>query len=464
MRMHGYQMLLTVLTAVMALGLACAGQDDVAATLASTLRPGLTLTIDKGCGGTYAPGELISVTAESSRAGYLTLLDFTPDGRVIVIFPNSYARDNRIDAGVEYRIPGAIAPFDFVVEPPSGWEIFYGVVTEAQTDLVPGGVYDFGQVFPAIQGRAHETARAIGERVGIISTGSWCATALCSFRVGDLPPAADESGWALFLGVDDYDETLFTGEDGGQYRFPKLSYAAKGANDMARALADAFPHQKIMVNREVTHDGVRAAIADWLGLAPADSPVLIYYSGHGSRQKDADGDENDQFDETIVPWDYGLHNEYIVDDELAQWVSELRSLNVLLVFDSCYSGSMERGALGVYPEGGTTRSPQPVLTDGIEGDLAAAAGTRSGAAMKRIVITACRPDEVAYESHTLQNGVLTYYLLEGLAGSGDADGDSWVTAQEAYQYSAREIETEFGRQHPQMVDQIGTGMRLREVE
>jgi uncharacterized caspase-like protein len=80
------------------------------------------------------------------------------------------------------------------------------------------------------------------------------------------------------------------------------------------------------------------------------------------------------------------------------------------------------------------------------------------------VITACRPNESAYESSALQNGALTYYLMEALKGKGDINNDGWVTAQEAYQYAAQMVTLEFPKQHPQLTDNIEEAVRLTRAE
>lgn len=50
------------------------------------------------------------------------------------------------------------------------------------------------------------------------------------------------------------------------------------------------------------------------------------------------------------------------------------------------------------------------------------------------------------------HGLFTYYLVEGLRGAGDLDGDGTVTLQELYQYVEREVTQRSravgGNQHP----------------
>ena len=480
--------------AVLALtGLSLVAEESARGILVGTLEPGLTLTIDKGCGATYAHGDLLTAVVRSERSGYLTLFDFMPDGRVQVVFPNAYYQTNYIEGGKEYRLPGDVLPFDFRIGPPDGWEILYGVVTSRPFTLMPNVSYDYGQGLAQLPSSAEDTARSLARGIDVIPAEIWSAVAFCYFQVKPAPtpspptvpsaappitptpsapptppttpttpPAQQQAGWALFLGVDDYDETPYIGEDGLKYRFPKLHYCVKGANAMAVALADTFPNQRILVNREVTHDGAKKAITEWLSQAPENATVLVFYSGHGSRVKDKNGDEADGYDETIVPWDYGTRQRYIIDDELRKWLSSVKAKRVVLIFDSCHSGTMERAVMtaGLVTTG--TRATEPFLTDGMAEDFGQTVGAR-GIAWKELVITASRPDEAAYESSQLKSSVLTYYLSQALSGKGDVNKDAWVTAQEAFDYAKQQIAANYPKQHPQMTDQVKEGLRLTQV-
>ncbi|KAJ3127743.1 Ca(2+)-dependent cysteine protease [Nowakowskiella sp. JEL0407] len=80
----------------------------------------------------------------------------------------------------------------------------------------------------------------------------------------------------------------------------------------------------------------------WLvqGARPGDS-LFFHFSGHGSQQKDHDGDEDDGYDETICPLDYQTAG-MITDDELNQMLVRPLPAGVRLtcVVDSCHSGSV----------------------------------------------------------------------------------------------------------------------------
>ncbi|KAK3025083.1 hypothetical protein RJ639_044962, partial [Escallonia herrerae] len=80
----------------------------------------------------------------------------------------------------------------------------------------------------------------------------------------------------------------------------------------------------------------------WLiqGCQPGDS-LLFHYSGHGSRQRNYNGDEVDGYDETLCPLDFETQG-MIVDDELNATIVRPLPTGVKLhaIVDACHSGTV----------------------------------------------------------------------------------------------------------------------------
>lgn len=68
------------------------------------------------------------------------------------------------------------------------------------------------------------------------------------------------------------------------------------------------------------------------------SELFIFYSGHGSRIKDVNGDEQGGMDSVIVPYDFNTKG-FIVDDELLSIIQNI-TCKCTLFFDSCNSGTV----------------------------------------------------------------------------------------------------------------------------
>jgi len=65
--------------------------------------------------------------------------------------------------------------------------------------------------------------------------------------------------------------------------------------------------------------------------------LFIYYSGHGTCIKDDNKDEEDGYDEAIVPLDYKM-NGLIQDDQLIEIINKTQC-KTKVIFDCCHSGS-----------------------------------------------------------------------------------------------------------------------------
>ncbi len=117
---------------------------------------------------------------------------------------------------------------------------------------------------------------------------------------------------------------------------------------------------KTLLNADASQQGIRDAFRKQIienakkyketsKVDPKDgATVVFYYSGHGAKLADDNGDESDGIDETIMPSDTNTSrddNKDIRDDEFGLWLNELKNYttNITLIFDSCHSGTVTRG-------------------------------------------------------------------------------------------------------------------------
>ncbi|MBN2584104.1 MAG: caspase family protein [Planctomycetes bacterium] len=229
------------------------------------------------------------------------------------------------------------------------------------------------------------------------------------------------------------------------------------------------------------------AIAHYGTLMGPDDTFVFYFSGHGSYDVDQPPeDEEDFFDEFIVPYDYDWDAEddwetMIRDDELVQWIDALTAGKVVVILDTCHSGGMIKD---VGPQKGITikclnrDNPLPMEGDGFASDLMRSmkeVSTDPNAkdfddlplGTQILVLTACDDTEVSSESADFNNGMFTQYLLEAAYSLfSDLDGDGYISGEELYEYLRPWVQCyydDFGvgqvRQHPQIFDWI-----LDEVE
>jgi hypothetical protein len=69
--------------------------------------------------------------------------------------------------------------------------------------------------------------------------------------------------------------------------------------------------------------------------------VFVHYSGHGGRVRDLSGDEEDGYDETLIPVDFKRAGQIIDDDILKDLVKPMRQgVHVTVLMDCCHSGTV----------------------------------------------------------------------------------------------------------------------------
>ncbi|KAL2460931.1 Metacaspase-1 [Abeliophyllum distichum] len=140
---------------------------------------------------------------------------------------------------------------------------------------------------------------------------------------------------------------------GISYRYSRheLKGCLNDANCMKYLLINKFqfPESSIIMLTEAETDpykipnkqNMRMALY-WLvqGCEPGDS-LVFHYSGHGSRQRNYNGDEIDGYDETLCPLDFETQG-MIVDDEInASIVRPLpHGVKLHAIIDACHSGTV----------------------------------------------------------------------------------------------------------------------------
>ena len=125
--------------------------------------------------------------------------------------------------------------------------------------------------------------------------------------------------------------------------------------------------QDQQATRAAMLDGLNAAANE---LSSGDFFVFLY-SGHGGQRPDTSGDDEDRLDEVYLPFD-----REILDDELGViWPKFKSGVRVVVLTDSCHSGTGLRGAL---PPASSTRgaAPRAVMAPKLLG-LGLPAATRS---------------------------------------------------------------------------------------
>jgi hypothetical protein len=220
-----------------------------------------------------------------------------------------------------------------------------------------------------------------------------------------------------------------------------------------------------------TRANVVAGFVQLDSMEDKDTTVIIYYSGHGGQTPDTSGDEADGYDEFIAMYDTntspGGFVNVLTDDDLDGLLADLESEHIVVILDSCFSGSMMdtlamQRAGDLQPRGLVHPTIAPRMDASAESQAALSELVGPG----RLIITGGTGDQTTWESDTLQNGVFTYYYLEGLQdGLNDANQDGIISTEEAYWFSKDLVDewvfTSQGmHQNPDIADQYHGQMEL----
>jgi uncharacterized caspase-like protein len=153
----------------------------------------------------------------------------------------------------------------------------------------------------------------------------------------------------------------------------------------------------MLLNNQATKQNIVKSIRDVFAISTANDYLILYYSGHGSKN-------------AFYPFD--LNTQELRHAEIKQLFSQAKAKYKLCIADACFSGAIAGAA-----------SP------------GANVATSSELKNSRIaVIMSSKPSQPSIESNRLKQGLFTYYLLKGIAGKGDSNNDGYVMVGELFQY------------------------------
>src|SRR5205085_944566 len=112
----------------------------------------------------------------------------------------------------------------------------------------------------------------------------------------------------------------------------------------AIAEARGFGQRTMLLTSQATVENFKTAFAEAAAALDAGDTLFITYSGHGGQVPDTNGDEPDGMDET-----WCLFDRELVDDELYGMFGTLAAgVRVVVLSDSCHSGSVTRDAMSIH--------------------------------------------------------------------------------------------------------------------
>ena len=236
--------------------------------------------------------------------------------------------------------------------------------------------------------------------------------------------------WAIVIGINEYQNTR------------NLKYAVNDARAFKDYLKDNVGISDERIFYLADQDATKSRIESLLGTtikrkASRDDTVIIFYAGHGAVEPDPSNLDGDGFEKYLLPHDADLEDLYstaISMNDIKTIFMRIRADRLIFIADTCYSGA----------SGGRT-----MVASKTRANLSDKFYERISKGKGRVIISSCSANEISKEDDKLQHGVFSYYMLEGLKGRADQDGDGIITVSELFSYISRKVPQASGQdQHP----------------
>jgi len=220
----------------------------------------------------------------------------------------------------------------------------------------------------------------------------------------------------------------------------KALYAANDANLFHDLMRDGMgvPSEniKILSKNKATRSEILSALKFWLPaqVKAGKTHVYILFSGHGLTS-----DEDAQ--KYWLPFD--VNKELLAETAVSEkWalaeLQKLQAKSITIFLDSCYSGLARKGesldpqARGIQFKSALTPLPSNVT-----------------------MVSASAANQTALASDDFKQGIFSYFLVRGLAGQADTDGNQRVTQGELIDYLSQRVDKKAmsmnRRQQPQLM-------------
>lgn len=250
-----------------------------------------------------------------------------------------------------------------------------------------------------------------------------------------------ETKRALIVGISDY---------GNAKEDPNKWSNISGANDV-KLLSPLFKQQgyKVMTltDAQATYSGIVSALKKVAKQSQKGDIVYLHFSMHGQPFEDLNGDEEDGWDEALIPVDAEMRytegvydgKNHLLDDELEVYFNDIRSKlgpegQLLVILDACHSGTASRGdddhIRGTRE--GFSRSGKVYTPDRTKetNDYFAVATEKEQSPV--MFIEACRSYQVNKEVRDVETntwyGSLSFYIAQSMKDNKTVGSDEWIDA------------------------------------
>ena len=219
-----------------------------------------------------------------------------------------------------------------------------------------------------------------------------------------------------------------------------LSGCVNDAKDWAADLGQRGFIVTSMHDAQATKAAMTAGIRGVISGAKLGDTVVITYSGHGTWVPDKSGDEPDGRDEGLCPYDIGTAGPLLDEDLRALIDGRASGVKLILIADSCHSGSVNRGSEQPLDasEPRPRYLPPEAWMDAEALPRARLAPTRVTGSLRSaggdLLMAGCQDKEYSWDTKFKgrPNGAFTYYALKALHERSPANYQAWYDAVREY--------------------------------
>ena len=242
---------------------------------------------------------------------------------------------------------------------------------------------------------------------------------------------AYENTYALIVGID-------------EYKMNALWYCKNNARafyDFLRSESGgSVPAENIcmLLDSQATKENIIANAEKLFAKANKKDRVIFYFSGHGGVN-------------ILCPYDSDVN--YLYYKEVKAFFRCAKCNTKLMFAEACHTGSVK----GVKKVSSEKFKDKYNKIKGISADD----DQNDFSNMNIAVMTATKADEVGWQTSKFQKSVFTHFLIKGLSGAANRDGNQYITIQELYYYVYQQVTEETKYYESQQTPQLFGKFDLR---
>ncbi|MBK9109707.1 MAG: caspase family protein [Saprospiraceae bacterium] len=220
--------------------------------------------------------------------------------------------------------------------------------------------------------------------------------------------------WAVIIGIARYDHMpVLKYSDDDAYKVYAFLKSPEGG-----ALKDQ--QVRVLIDEDASRNAILTALNQVFLRADENDVVMLYYSGHG-------------LEGTFLPIDYDGIQNILKHDEVKDIINKSRAKNKICFIDACHSGSV------LAQKGSFSSSLMHYYED--------LAQSKGGTAF----VMSSKSKEYSLEDGGLRQGVFSHFLIRGLKGDADADGDQTIVLKELFEYIYKNVREYTGNVQTPMI-------------